>query len=302
MPLNCAFRSPLATSASRLLREIADIQLTDKSLSKARANARSVLPVLRRLFPRAWTRALPLIYFRESRLTHPRFASKSSYHSVNRERLSLSTATKRGRKGEETRLQILEVAERDFAELGYDATKLEAIGDSIGIKRAAIFYHFRSKRELFEDVFSEIHGSLVSYTEERLVGATDPWERLLLLVESWVDFMVARPTAARLILRNCANAEHPDDYSPEFSRNALQLLREIIAEGAKSGKFAANTSMHLVNLLSGSILHYVCNPQQLGDDRPYRPDDPAEVALFKSILRKTARAIVEPTPVPASDR
>ncbi|WP_374285448.1 TetR/AcrR family transcriptional regulator [Novosphingobium sp.] len=206
----------------------------------------------------------------------------------------MANSVKKARKGEATRLQILQVAERDFAELGYDATRLEAIGDSIGIKRAAIFYHFRSKRELFEDVFAGIHSSLVAHTEDRLAGASDPWERLLLLVESWVDFMVARPAAARLILRNCANAEHPDDYSPDFSQNALQMFRDIIADGAATGRFAPSASMHLVNLLSGSILHYVCNPQQLGDDRPYRPDDPAEVALFKSILRRTARAIVDP--------
>jgi len=206
----------------------------------------------------------------------------------------LTTAVRTARKGEATRLQILDVAERDFAGLGYDATRLEAIGDAIGIRRAAIFYHFHSKRALFEAVFAGIHASLIDFTEQRLQGATDPWERLLLLVESWVDFMVARPTAARLILRNCANGEHPDDYSPEFSSNALQLMRAIIAEGESLGTFAPHTSMHLVNLLSGSILHYVCNPQQLGDDHPYRPDDPGEVGQFKSILRKAARAIADP--------
>jgi TetR/AcrR family transcriptional regulator len=196
-------------------------------------------------------------------------------------------------KGEQTRLSILANAERDFAELGYEATRLESIGESIGIKRAAIFYYFRSKKELFAEVFADIHESLIRYTEQRLEGARDPWERLILLAESWVDYMVARPTAARLILRNCANAAHPEGYSPAFSRNALQLMRDIISEGVAAGRFAEGTSMHLVNLLSGSILHYVCNPEQLGDERPYRPDDPAEVVAFKTVLRRTARAVAD---------
>ncbi|MFC4594477.1 TetR/AcrR family transcriptional regulator [Sphingobium sp. EP60837] len=196
-------------------------------------------------------------------------------------------------KGELTRQSILENAEKAFAELGYEATRLEAVGDTIGIKRAAIFYYFRNKKELYAAIFADIHSSLIRLTYERLDGAEDPWERLMLLVDGWVDYMVSRPTAARLILRNCANAAHPEEHSPDYSAGALQLFRDIIQEGIAAGKFAEASSMHLVNLLSGSILHYVCNPEQLGDQRPYRPEDPAEVANFKLVLRRTARAIVD---------
>lgn len=196
-------------------------------------------------------------------------------------------------KGELTRQKLLETAEKDFAELGYDAARLEVMGDAVGVKRAAIFYYFKSKRELFEDVFGSIHEELARCTEARLADATDPWEKLMLLVEAWVDYMVARPTAARLILRNCANAAHPEDHSPAHTHNAVQLMRDIIEEGVDGGRFRPGSSMHLVNLLSGSILHYVCNPEQLGDEHHYRPEDPHEVANFKAVLRKTARAIVE---------
>lgn len=195
-------------------------------------------------------------------------------------------------KGEITRRKLLETAEKDFAELGYDAARLEAIGEVVGIKRAAIFYYFKSKKELFDDVFEDIHEGLIRCTEARLAGAIDPWERLMLLVEAWVDYMVARPTAARLILRNCANAAHPEDYSPVFSRNALQLMRDIIKEGMEAGRFVDGSSMHLVNLLSGSILHYVCNPAELGDDHQYRPEDPIEVSTFKGVLRTVSRSFV----------
>lgn len=115
----------------------------------------------------------------------------------------------------------------------------------------------------------------------------------MLLVEAWLDFMVARPTAARMILRNCANVSNSDTYPSAYSADALQLLRDVISEGIRSGRFADVHSMYLVNLLSGSILHYVCNPEQLGSERPYRPQDPIEVANFKRVLRKTARAVLD---------
>lgn len=196
-------------------------------------------------------------------------------------------------KGEATRRNILEAAEISFAEVGYDAARLDVIAEDVGIKQAAIFYHFPSKRKLFDELNQEIQTSLIHATEARLHGATDPWEKLMLLVEAWLDFMVARPTAARLILRGCANATGADGEPGTYSTDALQLLRQVIGEGIATKRFGDVSSMYLVNLLSGSILHYVCNPMQLGNERAYRPDDPAEVAMFKTVLRKTARAVLD---------
>lgn len=196
-------------------------------------------------------------------------------------------------KGEITRRRVLKAAEANFADGGYDAARLEAIAEEVGIKQAAIFYYFPSKRHLFGELCRDIHHSLVSLTRTRLTGVDDPWEKLMLLVETWLDFMVSRPTAARIILRNCATPA-PNDEPPEaYSADTLQLLRAIISEGIAAGRFADVNSMYLVNLLSGSILHYVCNPEQLGSERPYHPNDATEIAVFKTVLRKTARAVLD---------
>lgn len=200
---------------------------------------------------------------------------------------------RKGSKGEATRRGILDAAENCFAQLGYDAARLESIADEVGIKQAGIFYYFPSKQILFNELVQGIQTSLIDVTEQRLKGAEDPWERLMLLVEAWVDYMVARPTAARIILRGCADAPEAQANASSYSTSALQLLRHIIAEGIKTKRFADVHSIYLVNLLTGSILHYVCNPEQLGFEHSYRPDDPMEVAAFKSVLRKTARAVLD---------
>ena len=51
-------------------------------------------------------------------------------------------------KAQRTRAAILEAAERLFARRGYAATRLEDVADAVGLKRAALFYHFRDKTEL----------------------------------------------------------------------------------------------------------------------------------------------------------
>lgn len=79
----------------------------------------------------------------------------------------------------------------------------------------------------------------------------------------------------------------------EFSESTLTAMEAALREGQASGKFRATRSAHVVNILGGAILHYVCNARELGNDRAYRPDDPAELEAFRELLHRTARALVE---------
>jgi AcrR family transcriptional regulator len=54
----------------------------------------------------------------------------------------------RAAQAERTRQQILETAQRLFADLGYDATSLQMIADEMGLTKAAVYYHFRTKNEI----------------------------------------------------------------------------------------------------------------------------------------------------------
>ena len=50
--------------------------------------------------------------------------------------------------GEATRHQIIEAAITHFATGGFEATSLREIGEALGITKAAVYYHFRSKDDL----------------------------------------------------------------------------------------------------------------------------------------------------------
>jgi len=52
----------------------------------------------------------------------------------------------------ETRERILEVAAERFAARGYADVSMQEIADAMGITKAALYYHFRSKEELFAEV------------------------------------------------------------------------------------------------------------------------------------------------------
>ncbi|BBZ27358.1 TetR family transcriptional regulator [Mycolicibacterium madagascariense] len=60
----------------------------------------------------------------------------------------------------DTRSQLQSVALSLFAEKGYDATSLREIADVLGITKAAVYYHFRSKDEILVSSIEDFLGRL----------------------------------------------------------------------------------------------------------------------------------------------
>jgi AcrR family transcriptional regulator len=63
---------------------------------------------------------------------------------------------------ESTRTALIEAGRRLFATLGYDAVAAEQIVEEAGVTRGALYHHFDGKAGLFEAVFLEIEGELVT--------------------------------------------------------------------------------------------------------------------------------------------
>ena len=51
--------------------------------------------------------------------------------------------------------KIKTVSLQQFAKKGYDASSLQLIADEVGIKKQSIYAHFKSKDDLFLDIFKD---------------------------------------------------------------------------------------------------------------------------------------------------
>lgn len=193
-------------------------------------------------------------------------------------------------RGEVTRQAILEAAEAVFAEVGYAAARLEDVANAVGIRRPSIVYYFAAKQELYDAVEADIFASMHAFSEKRTSGRDDPFERVIALLDAWLDFMVARPTAARIIQRLVADVTPRHGDPTQFSNSALEDIEHVIAAGTEAGAFAPIAPMHFLNGVAGSVLFYVCNGGQIGESRRYDPGDPQELARFRALLHRIAAA------------
>jgi TetR/AcrR family transcriptional regulator, cholesterol catabolism regulator len=76
------------------------------------------------------------------------------------------------------RAQLLAAAAREFSAKGYEASSLRDIAAAAGVLAGSLYYHFRSKDDLFATVHAEGFRQLHDALDRSLATVTDPWERL----------------------------------------------------------------------------------------------------------------------------
>lgn len=95
----------------------------------------------------------------------------------------------RADRAERTRRSALDTARRLFAENGYAATSLQQIADAMGVQKANVYYYFRTKQAILDELLGERVVAL-----EALMHAaeaeTDRERRLELVIAGFVAEVV----------------------------------------------------------------------------------------------------------------
>jgi AcrR family transcriptional regulator len=102
-------------------------------------------------------------------------------------------------RGEATRERLVSSARDLFGERGYEATSIDAVLESAGVARGALYHHFQSKAELFDAVAQEVFVAIAEQTAAAGQGNTDPLERLRAGAHAWL-VMALDPAVQRIAL------------------------------------------------------------------------------------------------------
>ena len=96
-------------------------------------------------------------------------------------------------KGAETREAIIKVAQRLFGARGYRGASMDAVAAECGLNERALYYHFRSKRELFEAVAGVALVRLGSEIADRVFSRTALHDRISAYIEVFRDLHESDP-------------------------------------------------------------------------------------------------------------
>jgi TetR/AcrR family transcriptional regulator len=196
--------------------------------------------------------------------------------------------------GLRTRAEIVAAAERHFADHGFEAARLDDIATDVGIRRAAIFYHFGDKQELYAAVLDEVFRDLAV----DLPPGGSALQRLEASLAGWIEFVAQRPNVARLILREAADAR-PGEATPfTLAGEATgDWFRALLHEGITSGEFRPRVEPdRFMGLIASIAFFHFAAMAWLTLEEPVDPWSREELEKHKQELLLVARGLLRIDP------
>lgn len=134
-----------------------------------------------------------------------------------------------------TESQIFESALKVFHKKGLAGARMQEIADEAGINKSMLHYYFRSKEQLFRQVFMQSFrrfiGSIVP-----LLNEENTWEeKVPLIIEHYAQVMQANPDLALFVINELR--QNPEGFINVVKNNAfldsvfIRQLRHAIQQG-----------------------------------------------------------------------
>lgn len=166
------------------------------------------------------------------------------------------------RDARDTRERMLEVAETQFAQKGYEGAHLESIAAEVGVRKTALYYYFDSKAALYVAVLER----MLSVFTETVISVTSgdlPTEKKLERLSDDLNALLAgHPNYSQIAIRIFV------DRIPIDTRTIDPLIGDLLSAvftffraGVDEGVFQKLSARHFFQSVVGmAIFHYAGGP------------------------------------------
>ncbi|HUM23276.1 MAG TPA: TetR/AcrR family transcriptional regulator [Saccharofermentans sp.] len=146
------------------------------------------------------------------------------------------------RQGADTKEKILQTALVAFSRYGYEGARMEKIASEVGINKASLYFHFKSKEEIFRVLFSRIVEKYEASLTRMLENAneTTVYDRLVSFYREYLLYHWQNP---EMDFWNHVYYLPPESMKAEIidvtgrSKDSLmEGLSDILTEGVRTGE------------------------------------------------------------------
>lgn len=176
------------------------------------------------------------------------------------------------------RATVLEAAAREFSERGFAGASMAGIGARAGVTKGGVYFHFRSKEELFFAVLDQWSTGLRAAMRPAADASTGA-EQVRSAITSFLDYHFQHPQAARMLrvlateMQGHFTAQVREDLGGT-PRSLRARLRELLTEGARDGSLFAGDPAQAAFLIAAAVEGVV--QQWLASPRDVEPFCDAE--------------------------
>ncbi|WP_053203942.1 TetR/AcrR family transcriptional regulator [Jiangella muralis] len=169
--------------------------------------------------------------------------------------------TDEGRPSADTAGNIREVALGLFSREGYERSTLREIADALGITKAAVYYHYRTKVEILDDLLRPmVDGEdwiIADAESDTAAIGTEGWR--LTLVERYIDLLLAHRRVATYAMNDLAGVSN-STLLGRMRANDVRLAA-LLANGDLSVEQRVRTSAALGVIVAILALPDVSNEE-----------------------------------------
>ncbi|WP_396192038.1 TetR/AcrR family transcriptional regulator [Flavobacterium sp.] len=195
-------------------------------------------------------------------------------------------------------IEILNVAERLFAEEGFDGTSVRDIAKKANINVAMISYYFGSKEKLLEALVIHRIGTMKLRLENLLQEDSTPIEKIEKLVAYYINQINTNRSIYQILHFELSTKKREinTDAFTEVKKNNLKIMESIVKEGQLQGIFQPNINIALLSpTIIGSLIYFHMNKPLYVDLFDLKTDEAYENYIETTLtqhIQKTIKALL----------
>jgi AcrR family transcriptional regulator len=131
---------------------------------------------------------------------------------------------------------LLDVAIQVFSDQGFAGARVDTIADLAKVNKAMIYYHFKSKRGLYQAVLLHLFQGVLAGIERVVHDQPDPRRRLILFYAGIARIFSERPALPRIMLREVLSGGAAFDAETAKTLSAIVgFVAHAVEEGVRQG-------------------------------------------------------------------
>ena len=144
----------------------------------------------------------------------------------------MSAPTGKRLTGPERRKKLIHAAIEVFAQKGYELATVDEIAALASVTKPVLYDHFDSKEAVFIESISVIRDELLARGRHAISQQTASSQRLKAAISAFFDFIVERPSAARVLIMGSKGTPLVEQACRRVQADAIKAIASIMKANA----------------------------------------------------------------------
>lgn len=160
------------------------------------------------------------------------------------------------REKQEMRQRILNGARKVFLQNGYEQTSMRNIANEISYSAGVIYFHFKDKGEIFQELHKEGFNLLLRQLRV-LDSVIDPFERLKASGRAFIQFAQENKDYYNLMFLVEEPLKNTEESGFQIAKEAIKHLHDLVLACQQAGRFKDMDTEYLTFMILSAI-HGIC--------------------------------------------